>query len=167
MPVIAKHPTTGVINVILGEGESLMEQWNSEKVVVYRRDSTTGGDLKLVKGYGLLASPEALKVNAKQKCGWDATSNGGDPIHQHSDESWWHFDELWSLENGPFETWDGAYSALAEYCTGLEQATKAAQELADEIGTAVTNDDIVKKLIKKLFPKGLPDEAQADSNEQD
>lgn len=167
MPAIAKHPTTGVINVILGEGESLTEQWNNEKVVVYRRDSTTGWDLKLVKPLGLLASADVLKVNAKKRCGWDATSNGGDPIHQHDDQSWWHFDELWSLENGPFETWDEAYSALAEYCAGLEQATKIAQEIADEIGTAsMNNDDIVKKLIKKLFPKGIPDEAQADSDKQ-
>lgn len=166
MPVIAKHPTTGVINVILGEGESLTPQFNHEKVVVYRKDSTTNQELELVKPLGLLASPEALKVNAKQRCGWDATSNGGDPIHQHDDQSWWHFDELWSLENGPFETWDEAYNALAEYCAGLEQATKVAQELAEEIGTAVTDDDIVKKLITKLFPKGIPDEALPKTDKQ-
>ena len=166
MPVIAKHPTTGVINVILGEGESLMERWNNEKVVVYRKDSTTNQELELVKPLGLLASPEALKVNAKLKCGYVMALNGGDPIHQHDDQSWWHFDELGELENGPFETWDEAYSALAEYCAGLEQATKVAQELAEEIGTAVNNDDIVKKLIQKLFPKGIPDEAQASSDKQ-
>ena len=167
MPVIAKHPTTGVINVILGDGESLTEQFNHEKVVVYRKDSTTNWDLKLVKPLGLLASAEELKVNAKQRCGWTAESNGGDPIHQHDDQSWWHFDELWSLENGPFETWDEAYNALAEYCAGLEQATKVAQEIADEIGTAaMNNDDIVKKLIQKLFPKGMPDEAQPEANKQ-
>lgn len=161
MPTIAKHPTTGVINVILGEGESLTEQFNKEPVVVYRRDSTTGWNLKLVKGLGLLASLEELKVNAKQKCGWDAMSNGGDPIHQHEDKSWWHFDELWSLENGPFETWDEAYNSLAEYCAGLEQAVTAAQEMAEDLGTDVTsysNDEIVKRLIKKLFPNGVPDE---------
>lgn len=167
MPVIAKHPTTGIINVILGEGESLTEQWNNEKVVVYRRDSTTNQDLKLVKPLGLLASPEELKVNTKLRCGWSPISNGGDPIHQHDDGSWWHFDELWSLENGPFETWDEAYNALAEYCAGLEQATKVAQELAEEIGAAVSNDDIVKKLITKLFPKGIPDETQASRDKQD
>lgn len=165
MPTIAKHPTTGIINVILGEGESLTEQFNNEKLVVYRRDSTTNWQLEIVKPLGLLASPEALKVNAKQRCGWTMASNEGDPIHQHDDGSWWHFDELWSLENGPFVTWDEAYNALAEYCAGLEMAQKTAQEIADEIGTAVTNDDIVKNLINKLFPKGLPDETQTNEIE--
>jgi len=166
MPTIAKHPTTGIINVILGEGESLTEQFNSEKVVVYRRDTTTDWQLTMIKPLGLLASPEVLKVNAKQRCGWNAMANEGDPIHQHTDGSWWHFDELWSLENGPFETWDEAYNALAEYCAGLEIAQQTAQEIADEIGTAITDDDIVKKLIKKLFPKGMPDETQTDSDKQ-
>lgn len=161
MPTIAKHPVTGVINVILGEGESLSDQFNSEKVVVYRRDSTTDWTIKVVKPLGLLASPEALKVNAKQRCSGDSAAFNGDPIHQHDDGSWWHFDELWSLENGPFETWDDAYNALAEYCTGLEQAQKTAQEMAEEFGKDpkdYTDEAIVKKLIKKLFPNGVPNE---------
>lgn len=166
MPVIAKHPITGVIHVILGDGESLTEQWNSEKVVVYRKDATTNRELQLVKAYGLLASPEELKKNAKQRCGWDALSNGGDPIHQHEDGTWWHFDELWSLENGPFETWDEAYSALAEYCAGLEMAANTAQEIAEEI-TDLSQDAIVKQLIEKLFPKGLSDDKNSGAGNSD
>lgn len=166
MPTIAKHPTTGVINVILGEGESLIEKFNDPKVVVYRRDSTTAWELVLVKGLGLLASAEQLKVNVKQRCGWTAASNAGDPIHQHEDGSWWHFDELWSLENGPFATWDEAYSALAEYCAGLEQAQQTAAEMAEELGPVKSDEDVVKLLIKKLFPNGVPDEAEKDASKQ-
>lgn len=149
MPTVAKNPTTGVINVILGEGEMITEQFNSEKVVVYRRDSTTNWELLLIKALGTLASPEQLRVNAKPKCNHVGDSN---PLHEHEDGTWWHFDELWSLENGPFSTYDEAYSALAEYCVGLETARETAQQLAEEMGQDVSTESIIKRLTSKIFP---------------
>jgi hypothetical protein len=152
MPVVAKHPTTGVINVILGEGEKITEQFNSEKVLIYRRDSSTGWQLTLVKPLGALAAPEDLRQAEKPKCNYDFVAAEGDPIHQHEDGTWWHFDELWQLESGPYEDWDTAYGALTEYCIGLETAQKTAQEMAEEIGKNVGTEDIVEKLLKRIFP---------------
>lgn len=149
MPTVAKHPQTGVINVILGEGEMITEQFNSEKVVVYRRDSTTNWDLQLIKALGVLASPEELRVNAKAKCNY---TGDGNPIHQHEDETWWHFDEGWSLENGPFLTYEEAYNALNEYCVGLETASATAQQLAEEMGSDISTESIIKRLTTKIFP---------------
>lgn len=157
MPTIAKHPITGVINVILGEGEMIIEKFNSEKVVIYRRDSTTNWELQLVKPLGTLASPEQLRVNAKSKCSYNGDGN---PLHQHDDGTWWHFDEGWSLENGPFPTYDDAYNALAEYCVGLERAQETAQQLAEEMGTNISTESIVERLTKKIFPKGIEQETE-------
>jgi hypothetical protein len=161
VPTIAKHPTTGIINVILGEGEMITEKFNSEKVVIYRRDSSTDWQLELVKPLGALASPEQLRVNAPQKCDYNMGSDHNpNPLHQHEDGTWWHFDELWQLENGPFDTYEEAYNSLAEYCTGLETAQAVAQEMAEEMGNVVTTEDIVKKMIKKLFPEGVENESE-------
>jgi hypothetical protein len=44
----------------------------------------------------------------------------GNPLHQHADESWWFYEETWNLEQGPFATYEEAYSSLAEYCTALQ-----------------------------------------------
>ncbi len=166
MPVIAKHPTTGTINVILGEGEKIVEKFNDESVVVYRRDSTTNWELELIKPLGVLASEEQLRVNVKMKCNFSAETDGGNPLHQHEDKTWWHFDELWQLENGPFQTYDEAYNALAEYCVGLETAASVAQEIADEMGTDINTESIVKKTIKRLFPKGVEGETSETSPER-
>src|SRR6266478_5091510 len=154
MPTIAKHPTTGVINVILGEGEMITEQFNSEKTVVYRRDSTTNWELLLIKALGTFASPEQLRVNAKSKCNYN---NDGNPIHEHEDGTFWHFDEGWSLENGPFGDYEEAYNALYEYCVGLETAQATAQEMAEEMGKDLSTESIVQRLTKKIFPNGVPE----------
>lgn len=152
MPTVAKHPMTGIINVILGEGEKITEQFNSEKVVVYRRDSTTNWELTLVKPLGSLAPESELRAPDKPACNYDPAADPGNPIHQHADGSWWFFDELFSLENGPFNTWDEVFQACTEYCVGLETAQRTAQEMAEEMGKDLTADSIVKKLTEKIFP---------------
>src|SRR5208282_2494614 len=153
MPTIGQHPITKTTNVILGEGEMITAAFNSEKIVVYRRDSTTNWEVELIKPLGTLASVEQLRVNAPQVCNYNEGEHDPNPIHEHEDGTWWFFDELWSLENGPFTTFDEAYNALAEYCVGLETATKVAAEMAEEMATqAISTESIVKKLTKKLFP---------------
>lgn len=164
MPVIAQDPITKVINIILGEGEKITEQFNTEKAVIYRRDSTTDWKLKLVKPLGLLANEEELRVNAKPVCNFDFSSDNGNPLHQHDDGTWWHFDELWQLEHGPFSTYEEAYSALADYCIELETSAATAEELANDMGSNISNDAIAKKLLQKLFPNGVPDDVIEDNS---
>ena len=104
MPTIGQHPITKITNIILGEGEMITAAFNSEKIVVYRRDSTTNWEVELIKPLGTLASVEQLRVNAPQVCNYNEGEHDPNPIHEHEDGTWWFFDELWSLENGPFTT---------------------------------------------------------------
>lgn len=159
MPTIAQHPVTRITNVILGEGEKITEQFNNEKVVIYRRDSTTNWEAELIKPLGALATAEQLRVNAPKVCNYNEDGHDPNPIHEHEDGTWWFFDELWSLENGPFPTFDEAYNALAEYCIGLETAQTVAAEMAAELAAEkVSTESIVKQLTKKFFPKGAPED---------
>jgi hypothetical protein len=43
-----------------------------------------------------------------------------DPITQHEDGSWWHYDETWCDEYGPFPTRIEAENALNRYCHWLD-----------------------------------------------
>lgn len=129
--------------VILSDGEFLPANLNSERILVYRRGISTGWELKVVKPVGMLASEDLLRPVAKANC---TGQKGDDPLHQHDDKSWWFFDEEFSLENGPFETYDEAYGALAEYCLGLTKAQDVAAEILSEIkdgtyGTSTASDE--------------------------
>jgi hypothetical protein len=115
--VVAKGQGGIVAHVILADGEALPQNLNSEKVVVYRRGKSTNMELMLAKPLGVLADPELLRNPSKLICNFEG---GPDPLHEHGDGTFWFYEETWTLENGPFPTYDEAYNALAEYCVGLE-----------------------------------------------
>lgn len=46
-------------------------------------------------------------------CGGFGTENN--PVHKHSDGTWWFYDECWCQEYGPFDTEDGCTEKCIEY----------------------------------------------------
>jgi len=86
----------------------------------------------VIKPLGELAKEELLRPPPEPICNY---SGDGNPLHQHKDESWWYYDETWTLEAGPFETYELGYAALVSYCEELqavkESLTKA--ENSDKI----------------------------------
>lgn len=41
---------------------------------------------------------------SENTCNYDERSTFNNPVHQHSDGSWWFYDETWSQELGPFSS---------------------------------------------------------------
>ena len=118
-------------HICLGDGEALPLQFNNEKTVVYRRGPSTDNALKIEKPLGIVLEPghPLLKDPTKPIC----TYEGGDgPIHEHENGDWYFYEENWAYENGPFETWEECYQALAEYCLGLEKAKQIYVEMMNE-----------------------------------
>jgi hypothetical protein len=134
--VVAPGVNGIVAHVILADGEALPQNLNSEKVVVYRRGKSTDMELLLVKPLGVLADADLLRDPGKPVCNFEG---GPDPLHEHADGTFWFYEETWSLENGPFPTYDEAYDALAEYCVGLERV----KENLENSLTSPENDDKV------------------------
>jgi hypothetical protein len=120
-PLVISPKTNGIIHVILGEGdEYLPEKLNRENICVYRRDRSTNNQLVTVKAVGVLAGPELLRPEpGVLTCNY---SGDGNPLHQHADGKWWHYDADWSLEHGPFDTYEEAYGALETYCQNVQTA---------------------------------------------
>jgi hypothetical protein len=113
--VIAKKD--GIIFVTLADGEFLPTNLNSEKVVVFRQGDSTNRELKMVKELGKLATPDLLKPPDEPFCNY---SGDGNPLHEHTDGTWWYYDETWAYENGPFATYELGYESLALYCADLQ-----------------------------------------------
>src|SRR5271157_3672018 len=105
--------------VILSDGEFLPENLNHEKVLAFRQGNSTNRQLLMVKGLGVLAEASLLKPRVDPVCNY---SGDGNPLHQHADKTWWFYEETWNLENGPFETYEEAYTALTVYCTELQES---------------------------------------------
>lgn len=141
--VIARGENGIVAHVILADFEFLPENLNNERVVVYRRGESTDWQLKLVKALGTLATEHLLKPPAPAVCDYkeNQQETPGDPMHQHADEKWWWYEETWAFENGPFDTYEEAYTALGEYCLGLERVKEAALTMAEEIKNESHNSD--------------------------
>jgi hypothetical protein len=38
------------------------------------------------------------------------------PIHEHTDGTWWFWDEVWCEEHGPYETKEACTVELDKYC---------------------------------------------------
>lgn len=122
MPVISP-PVNGVVYIILGDDEMIPRNFNTEKTIIFRQGVSTDRQLVLVKGLGLIADEKLVRQPEKPPviCNYAPDPEcPGNPLHQHEDESWWFYEETWNLEQGPFEVYEAAYSALAEYCTALQ-----------------------------------------------
>jgi hypothetical protein len=118
--VVISPITGGLIYIILGDGEFLPERFNIEKTVVFRRDKSTNNELHLLKPAGEIGPATLTQpTEAKPVCNY---SGDGNPLHQHEDGGWWHYDADWTLEHGPFKTFDEGYAALEAYCEGIESA---------------------------------------------
>jgi hypothetical protein len=109
-------------HLMLGDGEFIPRNFNTLTTVVYRRGWMTFGETKEIKPYGQLADPADLAPETEKACNY---SGDGNPLHQHVDGSWWHFDAAFSLENGPFTTEDLAYQSLAAYCKNFQEQKDA------------------------------------------
>jgi len=148
--MVISPPTGGLIYIILGEGEFLPERFNIEKTVVFRRDKSTGNQLHLLKPAGEIGSVELTQPTvAKPLCNY---SGDGNPLHQHEDGGWWHYDADWTLEHGPFKTFDEGYAALESYCVGIENAKNFLT--------------IVDDFVKKYGGEEITNEAQLDALKQ-
>jgi hypothetical protein len=129
-------------HVILADGELLPENLNNPKVVVYRRGESTGRELLIVKPLGEFATEELLKKPDSPICTY---SGDGNPLHEHVDKTWWHYDESWTYENGPFETYEQAYAALEAYCTNLQKTKEIVLTKAEETDRMVV-DEFLKQI---------------------
>lgn len=107
----------GIIFVTLADGEFLPENMNNEKVLVFRQGDSTNRELKIVKELGKLATADLLKPPDEPFCNY---SGDGNPLHEHTDETWWYYDETWAYENGPFATYELGLESLTAYCTDLQ-----------------------------------------------
>jgi hypothetical protein len=121
MPVIA--PGQGGISafVTLADGELLSEEFNSVKVVVFRRGESTNRQMKIVKPFGKLATPDLLRPALPPICTYLERMEGGDPLHEHADGTWWFYEQNFQMENGPYESWDEAHACLVTYCELLQE----------------------------------------------
>lgn len=140
MPVISP-PVNGVVYVILGDGEMIPRNLNTEKTIIFRQGPSTDRQLVLVKGLGLIAEEKLVRQPEKPPvvCNYAPDPEcPGNPLHQHEDESWWFYEETWNLEQGPFETYEAAYSSLAEYCTALQTEKES---LTTDEKSAIVGDD--------------------------
>lgn len=114
--------------VILADGEFLPENLNSLKTVIFRQGDSTNRQLKIIKPFGELADSELLRPKAELICNYGDDPNligSGNPLHQHKDDTWWFYEETWQLEQGPFDTYDEAFSALGQYCVELQSAKES------------------------------------------
>lgn len=137
--MVISPPTKGIIMVILGDGELLPENLNSEKVVVMRRGDSTNRELKVIKELGKLASPDLIKPPAEPVCNFEGGSN---PLHEHKDGSWWFYDETWSAENGPYESFEDGSTALEAYCTTvLAMRETEIKDLTGNLESATVTSD--------------------------
>lgn len=128
--MVISPPTNGVIMVILGETDRFIpENLNSEKVVIFRRDKSTGNELETVKELGKLADPELLKKPDVPVCGYEGDKG---PLHEHADGTWWFYEETWSFENGPFVSWEDGDNALEAYCRTVLALKENLEEEASE-----------------------------------
>ena len=135
--------TGGLIYVILGEGEVLPERWNTTQTAVFRRDSTTNRELHLLKAAGEVGPASLCQaVVVKPKCNY---SGDGNPLHEHEDGTFWHYDVEFSLENGPFKTYEEAYAALKQYCENLEEA-KNFMTAVDNFISMHGLEDVIREL---------------------
>src|SRR5689334_21913352 len=128
--VIAPGKAGITAHVILGDGEALPANLNTERIVVYRKGDSTNRDLEIVKPLGVVldAGHPTLRDPNKPVCNY---SGDGNPLHEHSDGTFWFYEETWAFENGPFPDYEQAYNALTEYCVGLETARAMAVEMAE------------------------------------
>lgn len=111
--VIAPGRDQVIAFVTLADGEFLPANLNSEKVVVFRCGPSTARELVIIKEFGKLAEPELLKAPVAPVCTHPRKDH---PLHQHSDNSWWYYDNSWTFEYGPFSSMELAHAELVEYC---------------------------------------------------
>lgn len=123
----------GFIFVILSDGEFLPERFDRPSVAVFRQGDSTDRQLLALKKPGERTPPELLAPPAELICSY---SEGG-PLHQHTDGSWWYYDETWTYENGPFETEEAGADSLQEYCETVLAERKPDDPTNEE--TPVTN----------------------------
>jgi hypothetical protein len=138
--VVISPITGGLIYVILGEGETCPEKFNTTTCVVFRRDKSTNQELHLLKAAGEVGPP-TLTEKPKPVCNY---SGDGNPLHEHADGTFWHFDRDFSLENGPFKTYQEAYAALTAYCEGIVEAENFLTMVDDFVrmnGLEAANED--------------------------
>lgn len=143
--MVISPKTNGVIYVILGEKDLFLpDKFNHEKVLVFRKDSSTNNELRIIKPLGELAKPELLREAVEAKI---CTYNGdGNPLHQHADGKWWHFDAEWNLEHGPFDTYEEAYGALETYCQEVQTAKNFLTTVENFV--KMVDDETLNKIIK-------------------
>jgi len=135
--------TGGLIYVILGETDKFLpERWNIPTTVVFRRDKSTNNELHLLKSAGEIGPAELCKAPVEvPKCNYNGDGN---PLHQHEDGSYWHYDADFSLENGPFKTYEEAYAALTTYCEGIETSKNfltMVDQFISMVGVEAVNED--------------------------
>lgn len=82
-----------------------LEKRGITPVFVPANDVDRGGDEldSPTLGRGLTAVSECLLKD-------------NNPVHQHSDGTWWFYEEAWADENGPYQTQEKANSECDQYC---------------------------------------------------
>jgi len=145
--VIGKKVENGiqVIVVILADGEFLPDNLNYAKVVAFRQGESTGRQLKLVKELGKAADLAILRPPTEPVCNYDKAD--GDPLHEHTDGTFWFYEQSWNLENGPYATYETAFDALSAYCVNFQEAKSEEEntlvmleKLATDLNLEVVND---------------------------
>lgn len=99
--------------IILGDGECLPANLNTKTSVVMRKGKSTDNELIIVKKLGDLADEKLLRP--PDVCAY-TRHDGGSPLHQHDDQSWWFYDVDFVFERGPFPTRAEGLAALVAYC---------------------------------------------------
>lgn len=59
-----------------------------------------------------------MRTNTKE-CEPKNNLEEGQPVHEHKDSTWWFWDETWSNEYGPYDSYPLACHAMARYFSNL------------------------------------------------
>lgn len=50
------------------------------------------------------------------ECTYNLDTKEGNPVHKHSDGTWWFYAETWADEHGPYTTQQICKQELKRYC---------------------------------------------------
>lgn len=120
--------------VTLKDDECLPTKFNDERVLVFRRGESTNRELKVVKPLGELASPELLRPEPEPVCNFNEVGQLGNPLHRHTNGTWWWYEETWALESGPYDSEEVGKQALEDYCKNVLAERKQAEEIEETDG---------------------------------
>jgi len=129
--VIGKPTKEGVIPVILKDDELIPVNLNAQRVLIFRQGESTGRQLAMVKPLGVVLPPgdPLLLPPSRPICNFALDPEvEPSPLHEHADGTWWFYEATWTLEQGPYATFDEGLAAMTQYCIEYQNSLTKAEK---------------------------------------